>query len=225
MNQTIASAPGASLLPDTTDFFTAGHLVLIVALALVVIAGLIWGVRSARARRRGEREVAAYNRELKREAGETRAEPDRRGGGDRRQVAPLIDDDEPPIAPVEPEVANAPTELLFGKIPDASARFASNDSTVPDASAAPVETPPGGSPADRPVTQLKGLGPKLAAKLNELGITTVGQLAALTDDEAADLDARLGPFTGRMSRDRWQEQARFLAAGDYKGFEAVFGRL
>ena len=65
----------------------------------------------------------------------------------------------------------------------------------------------GGDPADGPVTQLKGLGPKVA------------------EDRAAELDAELGPFRGRMARDRWLEQARFLAAGDRAGFESVFGRL
>lgn len=83
----------------------------------------------------------------------------------------------------------------------------------------------GGDPADGPVTQLKGLGPKVAERLAELGITTVGQVAALTDDRAAELEAELGPFRGRMARDRWLEQARFLAAGDRAGFESVFGRL
>ena len=97
----------------------------------------------------------------------------------------------------------------------------------PTSAAPPVEPvqPTGPSPADGPVTQLKGLGPKVATRLGELGITTVGRMAALTDDEAQALDAQLGPFMGRMGRDRWQEQARFLAAGDVKGFEAVFGRL
>jgi predicted flap endonuclease-1-like 5' DNA nuclease len=78
---------------------------------------------------------------------------------------------------------------------------------------------------DAPVTTLKGLGPRVAARLEELGITSVGQLAALDDDAAARLDAQLGSFAGRMARDRWLEQARFLAAGDRAGFEAVFGKL
>jgi predicted flap endonuclease-1-like 5' DNA nuclease len=80
-------------------------------------------------------------------------------------------------------------------------------------------------PANGPVTQLKGLGPKVAARLAELGITSVGQVAALDDDAAYALDAELGAFRGRLERDRWVEQARFLAAGDRAGFEAVFGRL
>ena len=94
----------------------------------------------------------------------------------------------------------------------------------PPVAAAPVNALDSG-PATGPVTQLKGLGPKVATRLAELGITTVGQFAALSDDQAADLDAQLGTFRGRLERDRWIEQARFLAAGDRAGFEAVFGRL
>ncbi len=97
-----------------------------------------------------------------------------------------------------------------------------------DPDVVPLGAAPGpvaAGPADVSVTQLKGLGQKVAERLAELGITTVGQIAALTDDDAAALDARLGPFSGRMARDRWLEQARFLAAGDKAGFEAVFGRL
>ncbi|MBD8546132.1 hypothetical protein IFT82_05170 [Sphingomonas sp. CFBP 8760] len=88
----------------------------------------------------------------------------------------------------------------------------------------PVQAP-ATDPADTPVTMLKGLGPKLEARLAALGITTVGQLASLSPAEAASLDAQLGPFTGRMARDRWLEQARLLASGDRAGFEAAFGRL
>ena len=228
MDQT-TSAPGESLVPATTDIFTTTHLVVIALLALVVIAGIVWGVRMARQRRAAIREVRAHNAEIVAEAGsETGAEtereapqPERRSGADRRQLP--IDDDQPPAPTVTPEVANAKTEMLFGPIPDASLRFASPDSTKPDAPA--PESVDRDAAANGPVTQLKGLGAKLADKLAENGITTVGQIAALTDDEAAALDARLGPFTGRMARDRWQEQARFLAAGDVKGFEAVFGRL
>ena len=80
-------------------------------------------------------------------------------------------------------------------------------------------------PEDQPITLLKGLGPKLTQKLAEHGITTVGDMAALSEAQAQALDAQLGPFSGRMARDRWLEQARLLASGDRQGFEAVFGRL
>ncbi len=84
----------------------------------------------------------------------------------------------------------------------------------------PVATPIAGD-----LTQIKGLGPKLATTLAEHGITRVDQIAALTPEAAADLDARLGTFQGRMARDRWIEQARLLSAGDRAGYEAAFGKL
>lgn len=44
-------------------------------------------------------------------------------------------------------------------------------------------------------------------------------------DAAYEPHARFGPFPGRMARDRWIKQARFLVVGDVKGSEAAFGRL
>ena len=71
---------------------------------------------------------------------------------------------------------------------------------VPElASTAPIGAPD--------LTRIKGLGPKLAATLAEHSITHIAQIAALSPAAAADLDARLGAFQGRMARDRWIEQA------------------
>ena len=72
---------------------------------------------------------------------------------------------------------------------------------------------------------LKGVGPKLAAQLNELGITRYDQLAKLGDNEVAHLDERLGAFRGRIARDRLVEQACYLERDDKDGFEAKFGKL
>jgi len=72
---------------------------------------------------------------------------------------------------------------------------------------------------------MKGVGPKLVAKLTELGVTRYAQIAAWQPQDIAAIDARLGPFAGRIGRDLWVEQARLLAAGDTTGFEARFGKL
>ena len=79
-------------------------------------------------------------------------------------------------------------------------------------------------PADD-LTVLKGLGPKAAAQLGTLGITRYAQIAAWSDADAAAVDARMGAFKGRIARDKWVEQARYLAAQDRAGFEAKFGKL
>ena len=79
-------------------------------------------------------------------------------------------------------------------------------------------------PADDLVL-LKGVGPKLAARLNELGVTRFAQLAGMNETELAHLDERMGPFRGRLARDRVAEQADYLARGDIESFEEKFGKL
>jgi predicted flap endonuclease-1-like 5' DNA nuclease len=72
---------------------------------------------------------------------------------------------------------------------------------------------------------LKGVGPKFAARLIELGVTRFDQLATSSRTEIAMLDDRLGPFRGRLAKDRIAEQAHYLARGDIDGFEERFGKL
>ena len=80
-----------------------------------------------------------------------------------------------------------------------------------------------GPPDD--LVQLKGVGPKFAELLNERGIVKFTQIAHLTADEIDRLDPTLGPFRGRLVRDRIVEQAHYLARGDIDGFEQRFGKL
>lgn len=89
----------------------------------------------------------------------------------------------------------------------------------------PVEDTRPSVPVGSELTLLKGLGPKVAAQLEGLGIATVADMAALTPERAETIDAQLGSFRGRMDRDRWIEQARLLDRGDRAGYEAIFGKL
>ena len=82
----------------------------------------------------------------------------------------------------------------------------------------------GTEPADD-LQQLKGVGPKFVARLQELGILRFDQLASLSDTELAMLDERMGPFRGRLAKDRVREQADYLGRGDIDGFEERFGKL
>ncbi|HSG34369.1 MAG TPA: hypothetical protein VLA37_07530 [Sphingomonadaceae bacterium] len=75
------------------------------------------------------------------------------------------------------------------------------------------------------LTRIKGLGPKLAGLLNAQGITRLSEIAAWDDAEIDRIDALLGEFQGRIRRDSWVEQAKFLAADDMTGFEEKFGKL
>ena len=84
---------------------------------------------------------------------------------------------------------------------------------------------PGASGPPDDLIRLKGVGPKLAAILNERGITRFDQIAKLSPGQVEALDASLGAFKGRFQRDRILEQADYLARGDVDGYEAKFGKL
>ncbi|WP_052731635.1 hypothetical protein [Devosia geojensis] len=57
--------------------------------------------------------------------------------------------------------------------------------------------------------QIKGIGPRIEASLNELGIFHVSQIARWTKKNAAWVDEQLS-FRGRIEREKWIEQAKAL---------------
>ena len=177
-------------------------LALLALFAIVVVFAILWGASLKRQRVAGEKQLVAN-----REAAEKGAP-----GSTGAPAAPPPPDAPSPLAD-EPIAAAAPL--------DANPAVLAVD--LPPEPVAEAEAP--SAPAAIEITQLKGLGPKLAATLAELGFTRVDQIAALTPTEAENLDARLGAFKGRMARDRWIEQAKLLAAGDKTGYETEFGKL
>jgi predicted flap endonuclease-1-like 5' DNA nuclease len=84
---------------------------------------------------------------------------------------------------------------------------------------------PGASGPPDDLTRLKGVGPKFARLLNDLGIARFEQLARLSDGDIDRLDQHLGAFKGRLERDQVPLQAEYLARGDEDGFEQRFGKL
>ena len=84
---------------------------------------------------------------------------------------------------------------------------------------------PGASGPPDNLERLKGVGPKLATMLNAVGIIRFDQLARLSEAEVERIDASLGAFRGRLTRDQVVEQADYLARGDVDGFEQRFGKL
>ena len=77
-----------------------------------------------------------------------------------------------------------------------------------EAKAAPLFKAPRGKGDD--LTIIKGIGPVAAKDLNEQGITTFAQIAALSDEDIARIDAAM-PFSTAQIED-WREQAKALAA-------------
>jgi predicted flap endonuclease-1-like 5' DNA nuclease len=72
---------------------------------------------------------------------------------------------------------------------------------------------------------IKGIGPKFADKLHDVGFYRFDQIARLSPTEIDRLDAQLGVFAGRIARDRIVDQADYLARNDIDGFEQKFGKL
>ncbi len=58
--------------------------------------------------------------------------------------------------------------------------------------------------------QIKGVGPKLEAMLNEMGIYRLDQIAAMSPMNLAWVDENLTAFKGRPLRDDWVSQAKAL---------------
>ena len=65
---------------------------------------------------------------------------------------------------------------------------------------------------------IKGIGPKLEALLNSLGIYHYDQVAKWGPAEVDWADNELVGFKGRVSRDSWVAQAKILAEGGQTEF-------
>lgn len=145
------------------------------------------------------------------------------GAAPARRNQALID------APPAATYADNPAAGLMGGVGEVIAAAVQEETSRAGAIESPVlpevpaldEAP---APADD-LTRIKGLGPKLSALLGTLGVTRFEQIAAWSEADIARIDAQLGSFAGRPTRDQWVEQARFLAAGDTGGYEGKFGKL
>jgi predicted flap endonuclease-1-like 5' DNA nuclease len=98
------------------------------------------------------------------------------------------------VAPVMTLAATAAVAVIPGKATKAE-----------KAPKAPVM--PEAAPDD--LERIIGIGPKLKARLNELGVRQFRQIAAWTPEEIAAINAKLG-FPGRIEREGWQKQASRL---------------
>ncbi|ATY33685.1 hypothetical protein [Sphingomonas psychrotolerans] len=212
MNDTAWQTGGA--LYDGAPVWLTLSFVLIGVGILAALFVLAWGTRLAKRRQQARQQLEAR--------GEVHqsSEP-------APPVRPVA---APPVAPSPPPIADTPV-VATAPQPDPEPAPLADE---PIAAAAPLDASPAALAASDPapapssaddLTRMKGVGPKLAERLNALGVTSFARIAALSPAEAEALDAQLGTFQGRIHRDRWIEQAGFLARGDQAGYEAVFGKL
>ena len=126
--------------------------------------------------------------------------------------------------PVRPHMAASPTQREGRGVADGAAAATSDVAGHMLGSRVHDELPgASGTPDDLLV--LKGVGPKLAAMLNARGLIRFDQIASLSPGQVEAIDADLGAFRGRFTRDRIVEQAHYLARGDLDGYRAKFGAL
>lgn len=134
----------------------------------------------------------------------------------------------PAISTPEPVPVPEPAALPVRRVLTPAARLAATASPepLPLAAANPAPRPPARQPkpkrqpADpKPATlaaprdgradnlrQIKGIGPKIEASLNGLGIYHLDQIAGWTKANVDWIDGQLA-FKGRIRRERWVEQA------------------
>jgi NADH-quinone oxidoreductase subunit E len=134
-----------------------------------------------------------------------------------------------PSEPGQPSSAASDTPAATGKpAPEAvkeAAKPAAAPAAAPAAPAAPSAAAPAG-PESKPALLtaardgkgddlglIWGIGPKLAAMLNEMGVWHFDQIGNWTSEELAWVDSRLTGFKGRATRDDWVSQAKKLATG------------
>lgn len=133
----------------------------------------------------------------------------------------------------EPKAAAENVKIAEGQT--ASAAAESKSAVASDAKAvAPAPAKPSLSDKNRPagiekpatpddLKMISGVGPKIEATLNELGIFTFAQVAGWKKAEREWVDGYLN-FRGRIERDDWVKQAKALAKGGEAEYIKVFGK-
>jgi predicted flap endonuclease-1-like 5' DNA nuclease len=142
-----------------------------------------------------------------------------------RKAKVVQDDSTPPLSRDVLDEGAAPAQRNQALI-DAAPAAVKPEPVAPAPVPVPAATPeaeqaPAG--ADD-LTRIKGLGPKLVTLLGELGISTYSQIAGWSDSDVERIDAQLGRFSGRITRDQWVEQAKLLLTGDESAYVARFGK-
>lgn len=136
-------------------------------------------------------------------------------------AAPATPEPAPAAAPATaPEPAKAPVKAP-AKASKPAAPKAKKPATEPKPVAADgtpelLSAPRGGAGDD--LKQIKGVGPKMEAMLNKMGVWHFDQVASWRKKEVEWVDENLEGFKGRVSRDEWVKQAKVLAKGGATDF-------
>jgi predicted flap endonuclease-1-like 5' DNA nuclease len=136
----------------------------------------------------------------------------------------------PPAAVTEsaPSPTPEPTVVPAAAAPEAAVKPAETQEPETTETATPAANNPKipaavGEPDN--LRLIKGVGPKLNKLLISLGVTRFDQIADWKEAEITEVDQYLDTFSGRITRDAWIDQSKFLAKDDIAGFEKKYGKL
>ncbi len=115
------------------------------------------------------------------------------------------------ILPVEPEVEAAPQEV--------APQEGAPKKPAPKKAAVKKVAP---EPEPDDLTVIEGIGPKIAAVLQESGVRTFAQLAAMSTDQ---IKATLEGKVRIAHPGTWTEQAALAARGDWEGLSTLQASL
>ncbi len=141
-----------------------------------------------------------------------------------------------PVQPDEPKAEPAPPVVAPTPAPAPAAKTSPAPVAAKPETAAPAKPKAAPAAAGKPqipaavgepdnLRLIKGVGPKLNTLLNSLGVTRFDQIAEWKEAEITEVDKYLDTFSGRITRDAWIDQAKFLAKDDIAGFEKKYGKL
>ena len=135
------------------------------------------------------------------------AKPSKKAGAAAAKKAPAKDDK----AKAEKK-ADAPKAEKKEAAPKAEKKAAApkKEAKADETAAAPLFTAPTDGAKDK-LTDIRGIGPVAEKQLNEQGITTFAQIAALTDEDIVKVDEYM-PFSADQIND-WKAQAAEKAKG------------
>lgn len=240
----VALAGTAARVADTGPLTTTA-LIVIAVFATLVVLGILWGARQKRIRAAGEREELSRNEALAAHPPTVPAPPPPGDAGTASAVPPTTRAPQPepvtspgvaatkPPQPAKPKPAAKPAARQTRSKPAAPAKAAPRPASASAAATKPAPPPvekAAATPAASPATgygliDVKGLGPKAVPMLEALGVGDIAALGELSAARAAEIDGQLGALSGRLSRDRWVDQAKLLAAGEIAEFEKIYGKL
>lgn len=117
---------------------------------------------------------------------------------------------------LDDEVVEEPYEAIddttFDTVDDVSSdAFVEEVEIVTEAVAEVEEEAPTSAPTADDLTQINGLGPKMAERLNDQGVTTFVQLSQLSDEVLDNLNQAIRGFASTYARKEFKEQAQALA--------------